>query len=451
MTDYAGPWQGSTPRARIVFKNATHVYNADQTAAYVSGTAGIEFENDISDSSNSWSFAWPDGTAGGSNVSYQDPGFRGLVDFGAWRYTRITNLSCTVTGLEGVGATVTYSMDYSAPTAPYLNGTQVATSITSTSAVISNLVVASDGGGTMVDVQAQTNTSPTDVGATLFQTGAWANIPVSRLPRYTTIYYRVRVANNTYGWGPWSAWKSFQTLAVVPTMGTAYSAGSLTRNSAIIRGLSVTDNGGQAPVDVRVQYNTSATDVGASVVTQGSWKNVAVSGLAALTTYHYRCAAYNSAGWSAYGPWKSFTTLSDAPSDMAAPTFSSVTDTSMRASWVAPAMNGATFVAYRYEVSLVDTFASLVTSGTTAALFIDLTDLIPGTRYYVRVRANATPNNGGYGVANQLTTGFAPNSGLRVYAFIDGVREQGELYTFIGGVRKKLTPMYAHDGVVETE
>ena len=334
---------------------------------------------------------------------------------------------------------------------PTTDSTYYAQSITTTSARTAN-IIANARGGTLSDVQVQRNTSATDVGATLHQSGSWADCDMTGLTRGTLYYFRVRIATTQYGWGTWGSWKSFTTLAVAPTLGSAYTAGTITRNSAVISGFNIVDNGGEAPSNLRVQYNTSATDAGATVVTQGSWNSVTVSGLAALTTYYYRAAAYNSAGWGPYvETWKSFTTLNDAPDDMAAPTFSAVGDTAMRVNWVAPAMNGATFVAYKYDISLVDTFASVVATGTTSALFVDLTGLTPGTRYYVRVRANATPNNGGYGTAYRLTTGFAPNSGLRVYAIIGGVVEQGELYTFVDGVRKKLTTMYAHDGVVETE
>lgn len=327
----------------------------------------------------------------------------------------------TVSSITSTGCSVAYS-------APGTNGAAITgytVQISTSSAFTTTVVSASDAGSPYV---------------------------TTALTRKTSYYARVR-AESSAGSSAWSAASAlFTTLAEIPVMGTAYTAGSITRNSAVISGLSVTDNGGEAPSNARAQCNTTASESGATVVTQGSWSNISIGSLAASTLYYYRCAAYNSAGWSAYpATWKTFTTLSDAPSDMAAPTFSSVTDTSMRATWVAPAMNGATFVAYYYQVSLVDTFASTVTTGTTAALFVDLTGLTPGTRYYVRVRANATPNNGGYGVASQLTTGFAPNSGLRVYAQIDGVIYQGELYTFVGGVRKKLTTMYAHDGVLETE
>ena len=266
-----------------------------------------------------------------------------------------------------------------------------------------------------------------------------------------TAYQAYAQTYNAAGWGGFSAPVPFTTLPVPPTIGTAHTASSLTRNSATITGLSVSDNGGAAPNDVRVQYNTTQSETGATVVTRGAWADVPLPGLAALTTYQYRVAAANSAGWGAYGAWKSFTTLSDAPSDMAAPTFSLITDTSFRMNWVAPAMNGATFVNYKYDVSLTNTFGTTVATGTTTSLFADIPGLTPGTKYFVRVRANATPNNGGYGSSAQTTTGIAPNSGMRTYACIDGVIKPGTLYTFVGGVRHQLRPMLGVGTGVQTE
>ena len=373
---------------------------------------------------------------------------------------RVVGSTVTVTvnmswsGVEYWATTLTASESYIVPaklTVPSAPTGYSATSITTTEATTTGVTVSNNGGSTLTDLQAEVNTSESATGATTFTKGSYADITMTGRTRFTQYYFRLR-AKNAIGWSTWGAWVGFKTLAEIPVMGTSYTAGALTRNSATITGLSVTDNGGQAPLDARVQYNSTASATGASVVTKGSWGEVTVPGLDAFSQYYYRCGAYNSAGWSAYPEtWKSFTTLDDAPDDMAPPTFSSVTNTSMRAEWTAPNMNGASFVAYRYEVSLVDTFASTVLTGTTTNLYIDITGLIPGTHYYVRVRANATPNNGGYGTASQLTTGFAPNSGLRVYACIDEVIYQGELYTFIGGVRKKLRVMYAHDGILETE
>lgn len=364
------------------------------------------------------------------------------------------NVSFSWSGVEYWGTTLSASNSYVVPMQDLVPLPPGISHSAVTASSVGITVTAADGRGHGIDAYATyvlTNNAWPFGGGNIVSSAAGGSYFATGLVRATGYFYTSR-AHNSIGWSAWAAMRVFTTLPVVPTMATTYTAGSLTRNSAIISGLSVTDTGGAAPSNVRAQYNTVASATGASVVTQGSWNNITVSGLAALTTYYYRCAAYNSAGWSAYpATWESFTTLADAPNDMAAPTFSTVDDTSMRVSWVAPAMNGATFVAYSYEISLTNTFASLVTSGTTAALYVDLTGLIPGTRYYARVRANATPNNGGYGVANQLMTGFVPNSGLRVYACIDGTIHQGDLYTFVGGVRKQLAPMYAHDGVLETE
>lgn len=271
------------------------------------------------------------------------------------------------------------------------------------------------------------------------------------LKKYTTYYFRVR-ARNGVGWSDYSSTRSQRTLATAPVISNNYSASSITRNSARTVGVSVTDNGGQAPTNVRVRWNTSASATGATTKTQGSWAEITMSGLAADTTYYFSMSAYNSAGWGAWGSWKSFKTLDDAPDDIGELTFTDVTDNSFRVNWDAPAMNGATFLAYYYEVSAHPSFSSLIKSGTTTGTTLYTSaGLIPGTRYYVRVRANATPNNGGYGTGDVLLTGRAPNSGMQVFGVVEGVVRPGVLYTFIDGVRKQLKPMYAHDGQMETE
>lgn len=267
-----------------------------------------------------------------------------------------------------------------------------------------------------------------------------------------TKYWTDVRAHNSVGWSDRSSPRSFTTDAELPEVGDPGDPSDITRNSARIATPQVLDNGGESPTDVRVQHNTSESESGATEVTRGSFSSTTIDGLSALTQYYYRQAVWNSAGWSDYSEWQSFTTLDDAPDDVDSPTFSSVDDTSFQVDWVAPNMNGATFEKYRVEVALSDTFASLEASGTTTDLFMVFEDLTPGTKYYVRVKAEASPNDGGWGVSSQETTGVAPNSGLRVYTFIGGERKKCTVYTFVDGERKQLAPMYVHDGgVVETE
>lgn len=451
MTSYTGPYQGSTPTGRIRFE-IVKTYNDDHTEVHFDAKTYIDFGGAITDSYNDWSVSTEVGSASGTNKSFSLGGAGSVLlhSTTGWRAWEYTDFSASVTGLDAVGATVSHSETIWSSVATKINPTYYATSITSSSFTTAN-VIAVGNGHSLENLAVQYNTSATATGATTVYKGSWSDLTVTGLDRYKTYVFRCRALNSGGYWGPWGYWKSFKTLAEIPTMGTAYTATSITRNSAIISGLSVNDSGGQNPTNVRVQHNSSESTSGATVVTLGSWGNVTITGLAADTVRYYRVAAYNSAGWSDYGPWKSFTTLDDAPDDMAAPTISALADDSFRATWVAPAMNGATFSTYYYQLSKSETFASTVTTGTTTALYKDFTGLTAGTDYYVRVRANATPDNGGYGVVDTRTTGYAPNSGLRPYISVGTTIHPVEIYTFVDGVRKRLLPMYAHDGLLETE
>src|SRR5690606_17676147 len=117
------------------------------------------------------------------------------------------------------------------------------------------------------------------------------------------------------------------------------------------------------------------------------------------------------------------------PDDIDTLTVSDIENTGMTFSWQAPNMNGATFQHYAWELSLSESFSTLVTSGTTTSLSRSFTGLTPGTRYYFRVRAVATPNSGGWDSLSVLTTGIAPNSGLRMYVVprLTGFLPEGEL------------------------
>lgn len=271
------------------------------------------------------------------------------------------------------------------------------------------------------------------------------------LKRGTQYFYTAR-SHNRFGWSAWAAMRSFTTDIDVPTIGTSYTASSITRNSATITGLSVTDTGGGTLDNARVEFNTSASATGATTVTRGSWGDVSLAGLTEGVQYYYRAAAHNSKGWSAYPTtWKTFSTIMNAPSDMAPPTFSNVGDTSFRVNWLAPNLNGSELVSYQWELSTSSTFSPVQRTDTTENLFVDVAGLQAGTRYYVRVRANATPNNSGYGTANQQTTGTAASSGIRTYAVIDGIVRQGTLYAVVGGTVRQLRPTAMLSGNLETE
>lgn len=463
MTSYLGNLvsygSGASWRVREVITNT-----AATTASTVNVTYQLwaDFSSSISDTSNtvSWHIAGNNFSANnfsfvgsGSILVYEDT-FAVTIVYGsttpmAFSFT-VDNIASGSTGPSTVSGTYTLPARLAGP--PSTPAAPTISAITAHGCRVSYTDPANNGAtitNHVVQIDESDFTSPT---VSEFDTAS--PYDTTALARYTTYRARVRAINSA-GNSNWSAQSApFTTLAEIPVMGTAYSATAITRNSAKITGLSVTDNGGQAPTDARVQYNTTPSATGATVKTNGSWGDVTLTGLAASTTYYYRAAAANSAGWSAYpASWKPFTTLSDAPDDMAAPTFTAVTNTSFQGNWVAPAANGATITGYYYELASTADFATIVTTGTTTALNKSFTGLTPGTKYWLRVRANATPNNGGFGSASQQTTGIAPLSGMRVYAGVPGVGGRlGELYYAVPGVGlRKVRPMWAHGGVLETE
>lgn len=264
------------------------------------------------------------------------------------------------------------------------------------------------------------------------------------------IRVKMRAWNNQAGFSSESPWSPYLNLAV-PTIGTSYAASGHTRNSFIIGNLSVLNTGGVAPNRARFQVNTSASATGATTYTSDSWAPFTVSGLVAETKYFYRVSAGNAVGWSAWGSWKNTTTLSDAPDDIGTITFDEIEEDSLTIMWLAPNMNGATFQHYYWEISKRADFATIVKSGTTTNTSMQVSGLLAGTKYYARARANALPNNGGYGVGSATTLGIRINGGLRIYTFVGGVRRKLGLYTFVSGQRIKLRPMTMINGTWERE
>ena len=188
-----------------------------------------------------------------------------------------------------------------------------------------------------------------------------------------------------------------KTLASPPTMAN-YSTTSISRSAATVTGFSISNSGGEMPSDVRVQFGLAAAETGLTTITKGSVASVQLTGLAPATTYYYRAAAYNSGGWGAYGPWRSFKTLSTSPDEPAAPTVSAITEKTATVSWSAPALNGATITGYTVAISANDDpdNPELTVTVGSSVLTANISGLSKATDYYASVRANATPESSGY-------------------------------------------------------
>lgn len=320
-----------------------------------------------------------------------------------------------------------------APAAPTITGLQ------QNQATV-NMVLPSDGGSALTDTALVLYTVPS--GGTYFVGDDVADLRTSHtftgLTRATTYYAEVW-AFNAVGAGPRSPRTAFTTLPDPPTLAGTPAATNIARTSFVVPTALISDTGGQAPSQYRVQVNTSATDVGASVVTQTSWAAITVGSRSPLTTYYYRVAAYNSGGWGAYTAWASVTTLDAVPDDPAAPAISTISETSAYVSWAAPALNGATLDNYLVRVCTGNDPNAYVKTYTlpTGVTSVSVSGLIKGTWYNVFVKALATPTDSGWSQPGVFKTDGSWST-LRPWIKSGGVWYRALVWKNDGGTWKRV-------------
>lgn len=422
----------------------------------------ILLRGSISDSGNqvSWTDPWGAGSANNKPISISGSGEVVVGGpFAAWHgvnYGANTpmNFSLTINniGTGDTGPSVASGTAWIAPRVASLPDTPTTPTLSNVTAdnIRVNGSTPGNNGSAIVEYQFQraTNSAFTTGVVTTPHNGPFLDL--WGLNKATTYWFRFR-ARNGVGWSPWSAAVSGKTLATIPVI-SGYSTNSVTRNSFTVSNFVISDNGGEAPSNARVEYNTMASSTGSTIVTRGSWGDVTITGCAADTLYYYRASVWNSAGWSAWGPWQSARTLLVVPDDMEAPSITIITDTYGRMNWVAGNTNGTSFSHYEYQAATDPSFDAVTLTGTTTGRSAYLTFAEPGQTRYVRVRMIATPNSGGWspGTLMQMT-GIAPGSGLRMYTFVSGVRKQLDLYTFVNGQRKQLKTFTYLNGQWEKE
>jgi hypothetical protein len=314
-TVYSG-WQGTGYKGRVRL-DYNIWWDANRTVGYASGTFYASFGGSISDSSNSWSTAGICGAQSGSKA-YSVPSGGGDVAVVSWGPVAIGpgggNVAFAFQGIEAIGAgnsiSGTFLMD-PGPLAPYMLAAVGARDVTATSFTTTG-INATGNGGALVDIQMQYSANAASEAGPVLQAGGWADITASGLRRATPYYFRVRVANNTYGWGPWGGWNGpVYTLSTTPSAPAAsWGVGSIEQTTAVLLGLSLTDDGGSACTGWGAEFNTSATSTGARTSESNS-ATVAplLENLLPGTVYHIRVRAKNANGWGAYSDWKTFTTL----------------------------------------------------------------------------------------------------------------------------------------------
>lgn len=214
MPTLYGPWLGGNEARIELDYNA--VYNAEHTHVYFACWLYYATRYSVVDSSNSWSVWGGYGNANGSNfsINHGSSGGRALFhSFTGWWVQSNVGIGAAVNGIQAQD-NATINADFTLPAgalAPTVGDAYSAKDITSNSFRTTG-ITGNGNGGTLTNISMQSNTSPNEAGSTYQEAGFWSDITRTGLVGGTTYYFRIRVANNTWGWGPWGNWKSFTTL-----------------------------------------------------------------------------------------------------------------------------------------------------------------------------------------------------------------------------------------------
>ena len=196
--------------ARIVCEYSQN-YNADRTQVHFNASYKYQMAYSVSDSTNTWGVSGDNGSASGSNVAYSGPGTKEFhFQWGGWRRTNAA-VSAWVDGIQAQGVKVSASFTLlTGALAPFIN-TIFESNVTQTSATFG--VSSADGnGGTLTNLGIWYNETKSDSVGTYVEKGSWNAITISSFVGGKKYYYKLRAKNNTYGWGPWTAWGSITTL-----------------------------------------------------------------------------------------------------------------------------------------------------------------------------------------------------------------------------------------------
>lgn len=180
--------------------------------ATISGTVRMQTRYSLYDSVNKWSLGGNLQSKSGSNINFNHGNSGGTTTIGSVSRTKMTGngtVSVSVTGLEAYGSlSGSFTLPIGALARRITNFG--ARSITQTGFTAD--LIGWTTPGTASNVQVQYNTSQSTSGAQSRSAGSWADVPVTGLNPGTKYYYRMRVSNTEYGWGPWTTWKNFTTL-----------------------------------------------------------------------------------------------------------------------------------------------------------------------------------------------------------------------------------------------
>lgn len=379
--------------------------------------------------------------------------FTGAVTNSNWGTYTPTRLSARTTyyfrsrGVNEKGAgpwgAVTNATTIDVPTAP-----TVTVSTRQALSLAGSLTTPGYTGGSITGWQTQLSTNASFSG-TPEQTAVrgWTFTGLARNTRY---YLRAR-AQNSQGWGPWSAPFEVSTLVELPGAPVGYMVTDVASTTAYVTQPGAPNTGGSPIVNVRAQVSTSASETGAVVVTEGGYRPTLLQDLTPGTTYYVRLAVQNSgdgSGWGPYGEWVSFTTRSDVPTAPQSLVATATGETTGSASWTAPAdMLGSSLLSYTVRLAADPSFATGLVIKSVTDLSTTFDGLQKGTKYYVQVMAASTNGNGSFSSIESFTTdGIAPTPDA-AWMRVAGAWRSGKLWLRVDGTWRLVTPWTRVDGV----
>jgi Fibronectin type III domain len=250
-----------------------------------------------------------------------------------------------------------------------------------------------------------------------------------------TVTFRLTSDTSISGIGGPTSFSHAISRDTVPAKPSTPKASGITATTMVIT-FSDGANGGDAIDSRQITYGTDP-DGGTHNVS--SDRSTTISGLTPGTRYYFWARTHNSQGFSAWSGRSSYVTLKvpDAPT---IPLLSSVTATSVDASWSANGSGGATITGYRLGYA-TDPHAVAPTTVVSARSPQTITGLIPGTTYYIRAQVQNAVGWGPWSKAAAVSTVAG------AYILVGTVWKLAVPYVRVGGVWKIAEPWTRSVGV----
>jgi hypothetical protein len=262
-------------------------------------------------------------------------------------------------------------------------------------------------------------TPPVSAGAGVETVEAHASL--TGLHPLTTYHYRL-VAENENG-ANYGSDMTFATLPQAPTVNDSPPSVAVTRATGLVSGTVNAENDegsfrveyiDSAGYEAASQYLNGATTESVNLAASGSDQvaHVAIFGLKAGTTYHYRLVAVNRGG-TTYGPDYTFTTSPATPPVVSTLDPSEVTQTTATIFGSVGAQGLQT--SYEFELgtdasySGAKIFGNAGQSAATETVVVNLENLVPGVTYHYRLVAT-NEDGTSYGTDRSFTTPSAEAS-----------------------------------------